>query len=67
MRRFYLVYGKLPDNKHNIKTQTLSAELATTNTRTYDFKLSWSHYMFLMGLDDINERTFYEIEAYNNN
>lgn len=39
------------------KAQTLSAE----------FKLSWSHYVFLMRLDDPNERQFYEIEAYQNN
>lgn len=37
--------------------QTLSAE----------FKLSWSHYLKLMRINDINERKFYEIEAYKNN
>ncbi|VAX28783.1 FIG074102: hypothetical protein [hydrothermal vent metagenome] len=58
MRMFYLKYGK---------TQTLSAELKTSNNEIPEFKLSWSHYLFLMGLDDINERKFYEIEAYNNN
>ena len=65
MRKFYLVYGKHTENKIDTKTQTLSAELA--NNKMPDFKLSWSHYLFLMGLDDIKERTFYEIEAYNNN
>jgi predicted nuclease of restriction endonuclease-like (RecB) superfamily len=39
------------------KTQTLSAE----------FKLSWSHYLKLMRIDDENERKFYEIESYKNN
>lgn len=38
-------------------SQTLSAE----------FKLSWSHYLKLMRINDINERKFYEIEAYKNN
>lgn len=33
--------------------QTLSAE----------FKLSWSHYLKLMRIQDINERNFYEIET----
>lgn len=33
--------------------QTLSAE----------FKLSWSHYVVLLTLDDADERSFYEIEA----
>ena len=27
------------------------------------FPLSWSHYVFLMGIDDENERRFYEIES----
>jgi len=39
------------------KTQTVSAE----------FRLSWSHYLKLMRIDDINERKFYEIEAAKSN
>lgn len=39
------------------KAQTLSAE----------FKLSWSHYLMLMRIDNENERKFYEIEAFENN
>jgi len=36
--------------------------------KVYDeFKLSWSHYLKLMRIDDINERRFYEIEAHKNN
>jgi hypothetical protein len=31
-----------------------------------DFKLSWSHYLKLMRIDDENERKFYEIESINN-
>lgn len=38
------------------KTQTLSAE----------FRLSWSHYLFLTRIDNENERKFYEIEAFDN-
>jgi len=30
-------------------------------------KLSWSHYLILMRIDDISERRFYEIEAIQNN
>ena len=37
------------------KSQTLSAQ----------FTLSWSHYVFLMGIKDAGERSFYEIEATN--
>ena len=31
-----------------------------------EFKLSWSHYLKLMRMDDENERQFYEIESINN-
>ena len=31
------------------------------------FPLSWSHYVFLIGIDDENERRFYEIESHNQN
>ena len=60
MRRFYLVYGK---------SETLSriSESAISETSSRNFKLSWSHYLKLMRIDDENERKFYEIEAYNNN
>ena len=37
--------------------QTLSAE----------FKLSWSHYLTLMRINDENERRFYEVESIKNN
>ncbi len=39
------------------KSQTLSDE----------FKLSWSHYLKLMRIEDDNERKFYEIESVKNN
>ncbi|MDD2634537.1 MAG: PDDEXK nuclease domain-containing protein [Bacteroidales bacterium] len=39
------------------KTQTLSAE----------FNLSWSHYLKLMRIDNVDERRYYQIEAYENN
>ena len=32
-----------------------------------ELKLSWSHYLMLMRVDDANERNFYEIEAAENN
>lgn len=54
MRKFYVAYSK---------AETLS-RLSECNL---EFKLSWSHYVFLMRLTDINERQFYEIEAYQNN
>jgi len=67
MRKFYLVYGKTIENKSNKKTQTLSAELVKSDKILPEFNLSWSHYIFLMGIDHIEERKFYEIEAHSNN
>ena len=32
-----------------------------------EFRLSWSHYLILMRMEDINARNFYEIEAFENN
>lgn len=52
MRSFYLAYNLVDTIR-----QTPSDE----------FKLSWSHYLKLMRINDIDERKFYEIECYNNN
>ncbi|AMC10867.1 hypothetical protein Lupro_06245 [Lutibacter profundi] len=64
MRQFYVVYSK---------TQTLSAEFTNKKSETVprisdsiDFQLSWSHYLFLVRVDNPDERKFYEIEAINN-
>jgi hypothetical protein len=68
-------------NSDNEKTQTLSAKLEkgisqsvigefeTQKTQTLFsfFKLTWSHYSFLIRIDDENERSFYEIESIKNN
>ena len=54
MKSFYMVYQK---------QQTLSAVF---DAMTYNFKLSWSHYLLLMRIDNEQERSFYEIEAIEN-
>lgn len=38
-----------------------------SQTVSDQFHLSWSHYLFLMRIDDENERSFYEIESHKNN
>ena len=58
MKNFYNVYGK---------QQTVSAESEDVIITNNNLQLSWSHYLFLMRIDNINERKFYEIEATNNN
>lgn len=47
-----------PDNQYNIIRQTPSAEFSP-------FKLGRSHYLILMRIENPDERSFYEIEAYN--
>lgn len=58
MRQFYLVYSK---------EQIESAELGKSQTVSDFFKLSWSHYIKLMRIDDELERKFYEVETLKNN
>jgi predicted nuclease of restriction endonuclease-like (RecB) superfamily len=59
------------------KSQPLTGELNTTISQSLTgisenqkaqslisfFKLTWTHYVFLMRIDDLNERRFYEIES----
>jgi len=58
MRQFYLSYsiGQTPSDVFQI-SKTISAK----------FNLSWSHYLKLMRMSDIQERKFYEIESFKNN
>ena len=59
MRQFYVAY---PDRVSRI-VQTLSGQSLDPGTQPQPaFTLSWSHYVFLMGLKEA-ERSFYEIEA----
>ncbi len=75
MRRFYLEYsdrapeisqtpsGELPASVE--KSQAMSGEL-TIRMRMggkSPFTLNWSHYVFLMGIKNEDERRFYEIES----
>lgn len=60
MRQFYIIYSReyyINENDNHGKTQTLSAQLV----------LSWSHYLFLMRINNKQERDFYEKEAINEN
>ncbi len=52
MRDFFLVYSK---------------QLPISQTVSDQFNLSWSHYLFLMRIDNPQERKFYEIESKNSN
>ena len=77
MRKFYLVYSSI-DNK---KTQFANSESLTRifNNQISEsvirksqpdkkvYKLSWTHYVFLMRIDEDLERNFYEIESIKHN
>ena len=62
MRRFYLVYsedeiGETPFTKYKGLPKTSTGR---------SFYLSWSHYLLLMRIGNVEERHFYEIEAARN-
>jgi predicted nuclease of restriction endonuclease-like (RecB) superfamily len=60
MRSFYLAY-------QNQQTLSANSKSEIQQTASADFKLSWSHYLKLMRIDDESERKFYEIESTKNN
>jgi predicted nuclease of restriction endonuclease-like (RecB) superfamily len=79
MRNFFMTYqGRLSIvqtvsgqfenaiNKQTASTQSQITQSATGQFASADlqpFKLSWSHYVFLLGIKNPDERSFYEIEA----
>ena len=63
MRRFYNVY--LHDQiGETVFTQFENLPAVSTGRKFY---LSWSHYLKLMRIDNVDERHFYEIESVKNN
>jgi predicted nuclease of restriction endonuclease-like (RecB) superfamily len=54
------------DSGLTTKSSTVSRKSGIVKINSIEFKLSWSHYLFLMRIDE-PERNFYEIEAINNN
>ncbi|MCB0738260.1 MAG: hypothetical protein KDC92_12155 [Bacteroidetes bacterium] len=68
MRQFFLSFsnGQTLSDISNQKGQTPPDQLHNhfeATAKSQEFKLSWSHYLTLMRIDDINERSFYEIES----
>ena len=64
MRRFYLTYSISETSSR--KSINGKSEIVSRISKNVDFQLSWSHYLFLMKIDDSDARKFYEIEAKNN-
>lgn len=76
MRRFYLTYAPSLEAKSQtlsgISAQSGSVSLKLDSTQivqvmSEQLPLSWSHYLFLMGISNLEERRFYEIESANEN
>jgi predicted nuclease of restriction endonuclease-like (RecB) superfamily len=74
MRQFFLVYSTrvLPIRQRaSSELQSSENQLNTKNIAAketlHPFKLSWSHYLILMRIKNADERSFYEIEALNQN
>ena len=68
MRRLYLIYSNYETLSSILQipiSQTVSAKLENSKKQSVIsfFKLSWSHYTFLIRIDDEKERRFYEIES----
>ena len=64
MRKFYLTYSI----SETVSRKSISRKSETVSRKfeNIEFQLSWSHYLFLMKIDNLDERKFYEIEAQNN-
>lgn len=63
MRRFYAIYSQ-DQIGETVFTQFKDLPAVGTGRK---FFLSWSHYLKLMRIDNVEERHFYEIEAVKNN
>ncbi len=69
MRKFYLLYSisETLSRKSVSASSSLKSETASRKSLSAIFKLSWSHYIFLMRIENKQERKFYEIESINEN
>lgn len=75
MRAFYLAYAERAAIVQTLSGQLVADPAAIGSAAALEivqtasgqselpFKLSWSHYVFLLGVKNLDERRFYEIEA----
>lgn len=61
MRKFYITYSKERQISETLSRKSVTHGCA--QAMHSKFTLSWSHYVFLMSINDQAERNFYEIEA----
>ncbi|WP_253939384.1 DUF1016 N-terminal domain-containing protein [Lentimicrobium sp. L6] len=71
MRNFYLTYkfviSEVDKSASALQKSENEKSASVLRKSVSPFKLSWSHYLQLIKIDNIEERKFYEIEASNNN
>ena len=60
-------FGRGFSQRNLEQMRTFYLRYSISQTVSAEFKLSWSHYLILMRMEDINARNFYEIEAFENN
>lgn len=60
-------FGKGFSETNLKQMKTFYQKYRIRQTVSDEFKLSWSHYLILMRIDNLEERSFYEIESTNNN
>ena len=60
-------FGKGFSQRNLEQMRTFYLRYSISQTVSAEFKLSWSHYLILMRMEDIDARKFYEIEAIENN
>ncbi|MDR2409395.1 MAG: PDDEXK nuclease domain-containing protein [Bacteroidales bacterium] len=57
----------LSDELQKVESEQIPVETLPTKSLVPEFRLSWSHYLKLMRIENEAERKFYEIESINNN
>ena len=60
-------FGRGFSQRNLEQMRTFYLRYSISQTVSAEFKLSWSHYLILMRMEDIDARNFYEIEAFENN
>ena len=60
-------FGKGFSQRNLEQMRTFYVRYSIPQTLSAEFKLSWSHYLILMRIENISTRNFYEIEAIQNN
>ena len=69
MRKFYTAYkiSETVSRKSVFKPASQKSETLSRKSLPLNFKLSWSHYILLLRIENEAERKFYEIESINEN